>query len=184
MNQLELQPPRTRAVSGKLIILSILALALLAAGTSWVFRYNATHQAAEFWGPNAARLIRDGPKVEFVERSDGVNPDYLFDVPVVRRDISSARGLTHLRNALLEDRSFDWSPRERVLPYDWRHWGLRFRDSELTGSLVIWFSEDFCQAMRVTRVDPGRPIKVISCEPIANGLAEMFSEFGAALSKR
>ena len=25
------------------------------------------------------------------------------------RDISSAKGLTHLRNALLEDRSYDWT---------------------------------------------------------------------------
>ena len=58
MDQPESQPPRTRVVSGKLIILGILAVALLAAGISWVFRYNATHHAAGFWGSKAARLIR------------------------------------------------------------------------------------------------------------------------------
>ena len=168
--------------SGKLLILGIVALAVLLAGAGWWFRYNATHRAASFWGPDAVRLIRDAPIVKFVERSEGVNPDHYAATQVIRHDISRARGLTHLRNALLEDRSFDWSPPGNALPHEWRHWGLLFRESESTRPLVIWFSGDFRHAM--TQVEIGRPAKVISCEPIAKGLGEMFSEFAAATPER
>ena len=46
-------------LSGKLVIIGIVGVALAGAGAGWWFRYNATHRAAEFWGPQAVRLIRD-----------------------------------------------------------------------------------------------------------------------------
>src|SRR5688572_9136529 len=57
--------PRVSKASGKLVIVFILAAAFAAAGASWWFRFNATHRAAEFWGPDVARLIRDAPQVSF-----------------------------------------------------------------------------------------------------------------------
>ena len=49
---------------GKLLILVILGVALVMAGFSWWFRYNATHRAANFWGHVVAHAIRDAPQVE------------------------------------------------------------------------------------------------------------------------
>jgi hypothetical protein len=50
--------------SGKLVIIGILAVAVASAAASWWFRYAATHRAAQYWGPETARLIRDAPTVE------------------------------------------------------------------------------------------------------------------------
>ena len=38
-------------VSGKLVIIGIRGGRPAGGGASWWFRYNATHRAAEFWGP-------------------------------------------------------------------------------------------------------------------------------------
>ena len=55
MNRAETEQPSASGISGKLLIIGILTVAFLAAGTSWWFRYSATHRAATFWGPAAAR---------------------------------------------------------------------------------------------------------------------------------
>src|SRR3954465_15245155 len=101
--------------SGKWVIIGILAVGFTAAAVSWWFRYNATHHAATFWGRNAF-VIRDADQVQLLEllpaianappKSNTVSVGGL-SVPVAsRQDVSSAHGLAHLRNALLEDQSF------------------------------------------------------------------------------
>ena len=169
-------------VSGKWVIIGILAVALTAAGGSWWFRYSATHKAAVFWEPRAAGLIRDASFVELIELrpaagAERTNPPashFAFGgdskyVPAKRRVVSAARGLVHLRNALLEDRSFVWDNTD-VLPWhetvEWR-WLLVFADKK--GGTLITFSKDCHFVMTESH-------KVISCEPIAAGLAEMFAE--------
>ena len=65
-----------------------------------------------------------------------------FDDRIV--DISHAPGLTHLRNALLEDHNFDW-PHGRSWPTSgrWSHWCLMFHDPKAAKSTPIWFHDDF-----------------------------------------
>ena len=150
--------------SGKLVIIGILAVALAAAGASWWFRYNATRRTADFWGSEDARLIRDAPSV-LLYTSEG--PD---------QEISSARGLLHLRAALLEDRSFRWPARAVSDDVDWEH-GLIFRDESASRGLPIFFSSDF---RWVTELDSDT---MLSCEPMANGLREMFTELETASSR-
>src|SRR5262245_61962164 len=112
MNAVKSQPPATDAateprpnVSGKLVIIAIAVLALTAAGISWLFRYNATHRAAGFWGSTTSRNILTAPEVKLtrVERDSSGQV-----TSSATRDISRAHGMMHLRLALLEDRSFDW----------------------------------------------------------------------------
>jgi hypothetical protein len=167
--------PQPMQNSGKLLIIGIIAAAALLAGAGWLFRYNATHRAAEFWGPRVARMIRDAPIVKYLERSPAVNPDRLGDPAAIGHEVSHARGLLHLRNALLEDRSFRWSG--VITTDDWRHWGLLFSEGEGSTPVVIWFSKDF-------RLAASEPAKGISCEPIATGLAEMFGEFAEDAAER
>jgi hypothetical protein len=112
----------------------MLAAGVLAAGASWWFRFAATHQAARFWGPEAAQLIRDAEQVDLLalEQTGGPVSDSLLTVAGVpwriagSHDVSQAPGLTHLRNALLEDRSFDWPAQDAPAGIEWTH-GLRFR---------------------------------------------------------
>jgi hypothetical protein len=166
--------------SGKLVILGILAVAVASAAASWWFRYEATHRAADFWGPDAAVLIRDAPGVLLIElrqltaleangppsRSFAVGQDTY--VAALERDISQARGLLHLRNALLEDRSYAWD--DPQLPWrdeiEWK-WRLVFFGDRPPKE--IWFSSNARYAMR----EDGA---VISCSPIASGLVAFLQD--------
>jgi hypothetical protein len=176
--------PRTQ-ISGKLVIGGIVALALMAAGTSWLFRYSATHRALQFWGSEGARLIRDAPTVELIriqatdETKDRAMHFRLWSGEQVTvteyYDVSGARGITHLRNALLEDRSYAWPPREGDQGVDWR-WMIGFRDESRSRRIFMLFTED-CTRTALLESDEN----VISCQPIANGLCTMFAEFATDL---
>lgn len=162
-------------VSGKLVIGGIVALALVAAGTSWWFRYAATHRAAEFFGPAGARLIRDAPVVEFFASEPAAPLDATsFAEQMMHglggRDISKMPGITHLRNALLEDRSYAWPARATSATADWR-WGLRFRRSPNGEAVSILFTSDWKTMTNA--------LSAISCEPIADGLAMMLGPISA-----
>lgn len=167
--------------SGKLLIAAMLGAGVLAAGASWWFRYSATHRAARFWGPEAATLIRDAPQVDLLELDQADDPasDSLLTVNgiswrVVRsQEISQARGLTHLRNALLEDRSFDWPAHVVPAQTAWTH-GLRFRDGSAP-PLVILFSSDF--GLAAACLASASASRAVSCEPIAEGLKQVFVEW-------
>jgi hypothetical protein len=170
-------PPSTTGsnFSGKFLIIGILTVAFLAAGTSWWFRYSATHRAAMFWGP-AAAVVRDARVVELwlpANPHENVRSASLFVNNSDLHDISSAHGLVHLRNALLEDHSFDWPPVKITPDVEWTQ-GLQFLDGS-TGVLVL-FSSDF-KFVRTPNSE-----EMLSCEPMADGLREMFAEFTAASS--
>ena len=156
-------------LSGKLVVSSIVTIAILLAGGSWWFRYSATNQAARYWGPEGSQLIRDAQDV-FLQRSP---PDETGLV-----EISQARGITHLRNALLEDRSFNWA--SKTIGETELKWVLTFRDSETGKFMHIGIADD-CRVIRGYTLDVNRVqvIQPTSCEPIASGLREMLTELAA-----
>jgi len=156
----------TNEKSGKRLILVVVVIALAAAAASWWYRYSATHRAAQFWGPQAATLIRDAPHVTL--RSDASS-----DEP---RDISEARGLTHLRNALLEDDSYDWSA---AGPSD-TNWDSSLVFETSAGAeprAVILFSPDFQWAANGSSGNPAQ--HAVSVGPIAEGLKKFFADQSA-----
>jgi hypothetical protein len=168
-------------ISGKLIIIGILAVGLVAAGASWWFRYVATHRAAQFWGPEGVRLIRDAPTVYLIKLATAEQPHGLVGPTGVAYEISKARGLLHLRNALLEDRSFDWTNlgakptgKDTFLG----QWELLFLDDGPKAQLNILFTAD-CRHASV-RADDVDPNWTISTEPISGGLCDIFNEFWSA----
>jgi hypothetical protein len=181
------QPAET-GVSGKRVIIGILLLALVAAGGSWLFRYNATHRAAKFWGPENAAAIRDAPIVTFSTFTTPIiwSPHYigiagepiehlLAQKPQTTRDVTSARGLVHLRNALLEDRSFDWESESLYTSAFW---------PETKWSHAIVFSDETKGVQAYLLFAPDSQLTTfagrnaaLSYKPIARGIAEMFAEF-------
>src|SRR5688572_14162169 len=88
------------------------------AAFAWSWNYNRGRKSMEFWGRDAAVLIRQAPQVELwrlagdndsqaaVERiTVGGTPLAVIE----RTDISQAQGLLHARFALTEDASFDFT---------------------------------------------------------------------------
>jgi hypothetical protein len=184
---IETQQPAAREISGKYVIIAVVAVALTGAAASWFFRYNATHRAASLWGFDA-KLIRDAPIVEFLELQPATESDpreasewgpihigdTAFSVRAVR-DVSHAPGFTHLRNALLEDRSYDWPASSPKKETHWR-WALEFTQEK--NVVVLVFTDD-CTLAGIpsgNRADPA----TIPCLPIAAGLREMFNEFSSS----
>jgi hypothetical protein len=169
-------------VAGKWIVIGVFGLALAGAVGSWLFRYYATHQAARFWGAKSAILIRDAPQVDFYYLVNGeatLNDADLLDEltqPGVcgKVDVSQGRGIVHLRNALVEDRSFDWHTTPKEPPS--AGWMLRFSDPATKSETWIAFDDggNFC---RLLGTEPDA--EIVSCEPIARGLQEVFNEFSA-----
>jgi hypothetical protein len=97
--------------SGKLVVLSIFAVALLMAAFAWWWNRQQGRQALEFWGKESALAIRDGQKVELLRLrpKNGRLVDLEgFDL-IETKDISQAQGLIHARHSLLQDASFDWN---------------------------------------------------------------------------
>jgi hypothetical protein len=169
--------------SGKLVIAGIVSVAFCAAAVSWWFRYNATHNAVKFWGPEAATLIRDAPVVSIYHGgnfSDPNEPAMLKKVATTESDISNAPGLTHLRNALLEDHNFDWTTVVKAPLQTPAQWGLMFADPKAGKSTTVWLSDDFRSISRPGETD----MQSVSVDPVmAKGLREMFAEFSAEAAK-
>jgi hypothetical protein len=179
-------------VSGKLVITTVVVLAVLAAGFSWWYRYSSTRQSTRFWGGQNARLIRDAKHVHLITLgplgADHVHepnatfadhyhvPDGLVAV-VERRVVTEAPGLIHLRTELLVDRSFETHSGVLASASDWRY-GLEFRDAETNPPLVVFFTAD-CR--RLMRYPPTTGSGVASLTPdFAAGLATVFDEWRKA----
>ena len=162
--------PRSTRQSKWLIGVIVLVGCVLAA-FSWWFRFAATHRAAEFWGGDNFRLIRDAAIVEAYVPADNHDSSQLV-AGAAQRDIAQVPGMTHLRNALLEDRSFVWGNRQLTPPADWNY-GLRFADEKR--EVLIEFSSNGHQLRFAPAAEYRR--NEISCAPISAGLKKVFGEF-------
>jgi hypothetical protein len=89
---------QTRADTGRTAVLAMLAVGVVAAVFAWWWNYNRGRMALEFYGAEAATLIRTAPQVEILR------PEPEGDI-----DISQAPGLINARASLLSDASYDWS---------------------------------------------------------------------------
>jgi hypothetical protein len=163
-------------LSGKLVILGIVGAALAAAGTSWWFRYSATHEAAVFWGSARSHLIRSAPVVKLfrldtsTESSTVLEDEHAALDFIGEADITKAPGLLHLRSALLEDRSFRWPETTTDTDVQRWQWALFFHHPSHRQMATLLFSRDW----KLVTYPPGN--RVLSCEPIAEGLATMLAE--------
>jgi len=133
---------------GKIIVGIAILLGISAGLAGYWWNYRVGHRAMQFWGQENARLIRLAPKVEllrFVITAPALpnNADKQLTlsgynlVVTESHDLSQARGLIHLRNALLSDDQFQW---EQPLGEKAQHlprFGLRFSDADGKSVLVF-----------------------------------------------
>ncbi len=133
--------------SGRGVAVAIILIALAAASFAWWFQWNRGHLSLEFWGPEAAELIRTGKRVtlcEFDGNSVGnsvgnSDADETSDwpLPVIRQiDISRAPGLVHARQALIEDNSFADDGLKTTKKPAWAY-GLQFAKGGRSVSVLL-----------------------------------------------
>jgi hypothetical protein len=113
---------------GKLVVLGMFAVALVAATFAWAWNYSRARQCLDFYGGEAARLIRVGGRVE-LGAPEGQSPI----------DISKAPGLLNARSSLLDDASYDWRPDSLTAVNEPPDATVRFSDDERAVLLAFDF---------------------------------------------
>src|SRR5439155_19690145 len=108
----------------QLAVVTMLAVGLAAAVFSWSWNYHRGRNSLQFYGPEAATLIRTAPKVEILR------PE-----PESNIDISRAPGLLNARAALLSDASYEWTA--SAAPQESPLFSVRFSRGE--HSVVVTF---------------------------------------------
>jgi hypothetical protein len=100
---------------GKLLIAGIFFMALAGGLGSIIYRYVETREALTLWGAEAAQAIATPDKVEaLLLEPTAVDPDLRGGDQLLKiartADVTTAPGFTNARNALVLDRSFDFTP--------------------------------------------------------------------------
>ncbi len=163
---------------GKLLILSILLLALALAVFSIWYQRSLAWRSQEYFGPQAAELILQAPIVEALKLtpSSGFHanpPERILSVggqAVViaqQRDVSTARGLANVRRGLLSDRSYDWDAAPAAGSPTWDY-ALCFKHGDREATLL--FSTEESQALLAGRSQS------LSTSPVTAGLSAFFAE--------
>jgi hypothetical protein len=135
---------------GKLVIVIILGVALVAAAFSTWYRYRGQHRAHDFWGTSTALLIADAPQVKAYQlgeagptaedapaAAEGATPDeaaaadlpppthvefhgYEWKIDTIK-DAQAARGINNVRTALVLDMTYDFKSPAPADEPDWRY---------------------------------------------------------------
>ena len=152
-------------------------LAVVLGVFSWWNRYNTAHRVTEFWGPELARVLVEQGEVEAIEirpisesailEPFSPLPDYEIQS---RCDLSSARGMVHLRFALTSDSNYHWDA-EVQEPGRWK-WAFRFTDENRDLDLYVLFDEEFTTLGKLTATNSS--VAVVSCEPMTETLRQYF----------
>ncbi len=159
---------------GKLVVLFIFGISIVSGVFACWHFYEKGDQAKEFWGTETANLIYHAPKVELLKLhvGDDLPADVIEEIDIegktraviVRIDVTNARGLIHLRGALIEDASFEWGkPRGNPIPV-W-DFVLRFKDEDKQAAIAIDLP-----SKRARLIGRDREIGI---SPIAKGVREL-----------
>lgn len=134
--------------SGKLVSLGVLLLAIGLGAFAWTYHRSRSDRAVNYWGAQNAVFVRTAPQVALarlvavrddqVDASVGRSSEPAARVVMIddrpwqvldERDITNAPGLVHLRQALVQNSSFDWSRSEGDASEGSWDYVLRFRSN-------------------------------------------------------
>jgi len=173
---------QSMATTGVYTTSALLLLGVVAAAVAWSYNFRETNQALQAWGPSGVRLIRDAKHVTYVRLAEPATPGDLTQhasrhPKTDHQDISRAKGLLHLRRALLDDRSFHWQLDTDLADVRFAH-VLAFHDGKLSQS--VFFTKDWgiLAFHRIDEAGDGPPPSPVVCsvQPIAQGLRTFFDD--------
>lgn len=113
---------------GGLLVMGLLLLGIMAATLAIAFQRGQTERCLAFYGTDAAAAIARAKHVELWRLAE----ENGRLTAVGRTDISTAKGLVHLRRGLVEDANFNWdagSPAGDRLPAETWGWAMVFAES-------------------------------------------------------
>jgi hypothetical protein len=165
-------------VSGRLLVLSTIAISVAMAVGAWLYNYSQSLQTARFWGKQDASLIVGAKTVELLELADVASEgdDRIAGRNVSSRfDLSTRYGLVHLRHELTQDHNFSWDALDRDAGDDDK-WVRALRFAQGERELVILFHADFGRLGRVA--DNGR-VEALPCPRLGQAIEKYLARVGA-----
>jgi hypothetical protein len=169
------------AVGGKVVIVAIALLAVGASGVSWMYYARLQRRPIELWGSHAAELILRAPTVRAYglvpmaddarEQNSEVQRQFVIAgeryEAADERDISQARGLSHIRQGLIHDRSFAWDEPSGEQRSHWQ-FAVEFADGQDTAAVAFDF-----EAKRAALAEADR---TVSIRPVAGAIEGFFRD--------
>ncbi len=134
-------------VSGRLLIVVTVGLALVMSGGAWWYHYQESRRAAAFWGVTGARLLTMAPTVEFLELGEGrpaaeQQSQVAGHAVSATHDLSGEKGLVHLRYVFAEDANFQWDQRRREAVEAGTDWAYALRLADGEQRMTMLFTHD------------------------------------------
>ena len=149
--------------SGKIVIVTILVVALGAAAFAAWYQYRGQRNALEFWGATTAQLIADAPQITLIElgeagpaesESDDVEPAAAdesetagpksLEYGELAWRVTSAKpgqdapGIKNIRRALVQNTTFDWTSPPADDEPEWQY-ALAFTDNRNWATVLFDF---------------------------------------------
>lgn len=155
------------ALGGKVVVVGIFAVALLAAAAGLAYKYVASQLPLQLWGATGVQLIQTAPRVELLTLSsdppttatDSKN-ELKFGDQTLRvaatQDISRAPGLIHHRHFLTEHVTYADKPASPNDPRAWKY-AVRF-SNDARGEVVVLFN---LPNQRLGNLHTGQEVRVI-----------------------
>ena len=99
----------SRSSPGSFLVLGLVGLGVAAAAIGIWFQWQQTRRCLNFYGVETAGQISRAPRVELWRLKPRAASGHTGRLAAVQRlDITTAKGLVHLRRGLVEDANFDW----------------------------------------------------------------------------
>ena len=132
-----------QSTQGKLAIVVIFGVAIFMSVYAWWHNIHTGDQVIDFFGIETATRLRHADKIELfiiaekAEATDATLGASIGNIPVKSvQDISSARGLIHMRHIFIQDHTYEWDKNVPEIIPDWA-FALRFTDSVGQSTLVF-----------------------------------------------
>ena len=132
-----------QSTQGKLAIVVIFGVAIFMSVYAWWHNIHTGDQVIDFFGIETATRLRHADKIELfilaekAEAIDATLDSSIGNIPVKSiQDISSARGLIHMRHIFIQDHTYEWDKSVPEIIPDWA-FALRFTDPVGQSTLVF-----------------------------------------------
>ncbi len=149
-------PDEGPTISGKAAILSIVMLAVIGSVGSWFYYARLQQRPLALWGSRSAALMLRAPVARALRLApaptSAVEGQRVLEVAgqrlavIAERDVSQARGFSHIRNSFVHDASFGWDDPPRDCQPAFND-ALEFVDGD--DSVIVALSFDCAVALRV-----------------------------------
>lgn len=185
-------PPRSTVASGKYAIVTIGILAVTLASAAIWYQYNLQHRPLEYWGTSTASRVLSAPKVEALllaaephEVQTAADDDTMAETltvddrtwhVVARREISKARGFSHVRRSLMMGGSYDWNAPPPAEPIEWRY-ALVFRGEEpQIDEAIVLLTADAGLLADGSAASREKTSRTANVQPVAEALLSFLTE--------